>query len=298
MEKILMFGLLKSLSQKHPLAVYIVINYTISWALLYPTFKLLLAARGSFPPLALLGLVGGYGPSLAALLMLALAGGREGVRTGLRQFLQWRRPVHYYLFVLIGPICIYIVAVLANLRPVADFKSGLQAIPLAFLVALPFGPLGEELGWRGYLLPQLLKRHDAVTASLIVGVAWAAWHIPAFVFPGAAIPSFFAVSAWSIFLFACSIMAEAFAFTYLFLKTKGSLILAILLHMAFNASPNIAEGLFPALENANAVRGRIYITDFAILSVCVFACLVFDRTVRGRLAASGVREVKAGSGKP
>jgi membrane protease YdiL (CAAX protease family) len=276
----------KSLGQKHPLVVYIVINYTISWVLLYPTFRLLLAAKGSFPPLALLGLIGGYGPSLAALLMLALAGGWEGVRTGLRKFLQWVQPAGWYLFVIIFPICVCIAAVLIHMRPAADFNSGLKAVPLAFLVALPFGPLGEELGWRGYFLPQLLKRYDAITATLIVGLVWAAWHLPAFVFPGAAIPSFFSVSAWSIFLFVCSITAEAFALTYLFLKTNGSLILAILFHMAFTASPNIAEGLFPPLETAKAVRERIYITDFVLVAVCMLACFAFDRTVRARRAAA------------
>jgi membrane protease YdiL (CAAX protease family) len=284
-----MFSKLKSLGQKHPLVVYIAISYILCWAFLYPAFKLLLAAKGSFPPLALFGLIGAYGPSLAALSMFAFAGGWKGVRTGLRKFLQWRQPAGWYLLVLIGPVCIRIAAVLIHMRPAADFRSGLQAIPLAFVVALPFGPLAEELGWRGYFLPQLLERYDAITATFIVGFVWAAWHVPIFVFPGAAIPSDFSVNAWSIFLFVCSITAETFAFTYLFLKTNGNLILAILLHMAFNASPNIAEGFFPALETAKAVRERIYITDFVLVAVCMLACFVFDRTVRARLSATNVR---------
>jgi hypothetical protein len=53
--------------------------------------------------------------------------------------------------------------------------------------------------------------------------------------------------------------------------------------MAFNASPNIAEALFPALETAKAVRERIYITDFVLVAVCMLACFVFDRTVRARV---------------
>ena len=286
---------LKSLGQKHPLVVYVAISYILCWAFLYPAFKLLLAAKGSFPPLALFGLIGAYGPSLAALFMFAFAGGWEGVRTGLRKFLQWRQPVGWYLFVLIFPICIHIAAVLIHMHPAADFLGGSRTIPLAFLVALPFGPLAEELGWRGYFLPQLLKRYDAITATFIVGFVWAAWHVPIFVFPGAAIPSYFGVSAWSIFLFVCSITAEAFAFTYLFLKTNGNLILAILLHMAFNASPNIAEGFFPALETAKAVRERIYITDFVLVAVCMLVCFAFDRTVRAKLAATDALEAETGA---
>jgi len=290
-----MSGKLKSLAQKHPLVVYIAISYILCWAFLYPAFKLLLAAKGSFPPLALFGLIGGYAPSLAGLLMFAFAGGWEGVRTGLRKFLQWRQPAGWYLFVIIFPICIHIAAVVIHMRPAADFLSGLRTIPLAFIVALPFGPLGEELGWRGYFLPQLLKRYDAITATFIVGFVWSAWHIPIFVYPGAAIPSYFSVNAWSIFLFACNITAESFAFTYMYLKTNGNLILAVLLHMAFNASPNISEGFFPALETAKAVRERIYITDFLLVAVCILVCFAFDRTVRAKLAATDLQVAEAGN---
>jgi len=279
-QRIAALGQLKSLAQKHPLAFYIASSYLLCWVFLYPAFKLLLAAKGSFPPLVLLGLIGAYSPSLAGLCMFAFAGGWQGVRTGLRKFLQWRQPLGWYVSVLVFPICIQIAAVLIHMRPAVDFLGGLRTIPLAFMVALPFGPLAEELGWRGYLLPQLLKRYDAITATFIVGLVWAGWHVPIFVYPGAAIPSFFSVNALSIFLFVCSITAEAFAFTYVFLKTKGNLILAILLHMAFNASPNIAEGFFPALETAKAVRERVYITDFVLIAACMLVCFVFDHSVK------------------
>jgi len=164
-----MSGKLKSVAQKHPLVVYIAISYLLCWVFLYPAFKLLLAAKGSFPPLALFGLIGAYGPSLAGLLMFAFAKGWEGARTALHKFLQWRQPAGWYLFVLVFPICIHIAAVLIYMRPAVDLLSGLRTIPLAFVVALPFGPLAEELGWRGYFLPELLKRFDAITATFIMG---------------------------------------------------------------------------------------------------------------------------------
>lgn len=38
----------------------------------------------------------------------------------------------------------------------------------------------EELGWRGFMLPVLQERYSALTASLLVGVAWAGWHLALF----------------------------------------------------------------------------------------------------------------------
>jgi uncharacterized protein len=268
------------LAAKYPLLIFVVINYAISWTILPPAYKILLAAKGSFPPIALFGLIGGYSPSIAALVMFAFSDGWNGVKAGLRKFLQWRVHAGWYLFVLVIPICVAGAATLVNMHSSIDIKGGLRAIPVAFLIALPFGPLGEELGWRGYFLPKLLQRYSVMTSTLIVGLVWTVWHLASFMFPGAAIPSFFKVGAWSIFLFLCSIMAESFVFTYVYLKTKGSLIIAILLHMAFNAGSNIAEEFFPAMQSASAPRERIYITQIVMVAIWAFGCFTFDRTLK------------------
>jgi len=271
---------ISKLATKHPLLVFVVINYAISWTILPSAYKILLAAKGSFPPLALFGLIGGYSPSIAALIMFAFSDGWNGVKSGLRKFLQWRVHAGWYLFVLAIPIFTDGAAALVNMHSSINIKGGLVAIPVAFLVALPFGPLGEELGWRGYFLPQLLQRYSVMTSTLIVGFVWTLWHLASFMFPGAAIPSFFRVDAWSIFLFFCSIMAESFIFSYAYLKTKGSLVIAILLHMAFNAGPNITEEFFPALQGASAPRARIYITQIVLVAIWALGCFALDRTLK------------------
>ena len=46
---------------------------------------------------------------------------------------------------------------------------------LVFLIIL--GSCGEELGWRGFMLPQLLKKHSLFTSSLLIGIFWGIWHL-------------------------------------------------------------------------------------------------------------------------
>ncbi len=60
------------------------------------------------------------------------------------------------------------------LLAVLQIVQGLLLAPvLNFIFAL-----GEELGWRGYLLPKLLERHNPAAAALITGVVWGVWHAP------------------------------------------------------------------------------------------------------------------------
>src|SRR5271167_878371 len=70
---------IRKIVEQHPLVSYIAVNYAISWTFLLPAYRLILAAHGSFPPLALFGLIGSCGPSIAAVIVLWLTEGRGGV---------------------------------------------------------------------------------------------------------------------------------------------------------------------------------------------------------------------------
>jgi membrane protease YdiL (CAAX protease family) len=106
-----------------------------------------------------------------------------------------------------------------------DFKLNhisLLSIVVAVLI------IGEEVGWRGFLLPYLLQRYSPMTSSLIVGIIWAVWHLPNFLLPSYPHHG----SPFSAFL----LMTIAFSmlFTWFHLKTDGSLLIAIIFHAALN----------------------------------------------------------------
>ncbi len=240
---------MRSAVAQHPLAAYLVVAFGFSWLIEVPVA---LAAQGIVAPLpqlvvAVAIVAATFGPAVSAFTVTALVEGKTGVIALLRRFVQWRVGVPWYLFVLLGiPIIVLLGAVLVPgamswFDPTA--LAALSSYPLAFVMTfLLGGPLGEEPGWRGFALPRLQHRHGPVRGSLILGVVWAAWHLPLF-WSGVWTPP----TAANILMFTVMIVALTIIMTWVFNHARGSLLLMILMHASFNTFANrVAAPLFPA----------------------------------------------------
>ncbi len=107
-------------------------------------------------------------------------------------------------------------------------------LPVSFAHNLLLGgSLGEEIGWRGFLLTQLLKRNNPLAASLIVGVVWALWHLPIDLNAG----NFPEVSAAVIFRI-ISALSFSILFTWFFLH-KNNLLVPLFIHTSINMLPDL-----------------------------------------------------------
>ncbi len=208
--------------------------------MIFGTVVSLAIATDLLPPEA--SQLGALSSSLAAIILVVVEGRRGGLRELLSRFLIWRVGLQWWAFVLLFAVIpsvagLYLFDLLGG--PPVDW-SGLPplytVLPMFILYTIAAG-IGEEFGWRGFLLPRLQTRHNALVSSLIVGVIWAIWHIPMFFIKGTTqyelqsqgglLP---AILGYSIFVIVSSIQ-----FVFVFNNTRGSVLLAAVFHGASNA---------------------------------------------------------------
>ena len=157
------------------------------------------------------------------------------------------------MLALLGPpafiwIAVGIYTVLGGTVAGSGMKWPLSA-GLILATYIPFGPLGEELGWRGYALPRLDAHLSPLASSVVIGVIWAAWHTPTFWFPPVGMPE---RSVGTVGIWTANVLGFSILLTYVARRTGYSVPIAILLHASLNAGP--AMGIAPFVESSSAAR--------------------------------------------
>jgi uncharacterized protein len=169
--------------RKHPVASFIIGAYVFAWGCwLYLFFSTPPGGMqaGISPLFLLFALAGGLGPSLAAIVLSRIVDGKGGGRRLLRQVSFTRGSPAWLLAALLivpGVSALTIVLQLFMGRQAAG-GSILDRLALGIVWPL-FASLGEEFGWRAYLLPRLQLRLKALPAALVVGITWGCWHLMA-----------------------------------------------------------------------------------------------------------------------
>jgi membrane protease YdiL (CAAX protease family) len=170
-----------------------------------------------------------YAPAIAALLLVGLHSGGQGLLRFLSRLLLWRAPLRWYAFLLLAfPAVSFAGAALkgnAASAPLFTEPAAVLLPAIAFMAVL--GPV-EELGWRGYALPILQRRLAPFWAGLVLGVIWAVWHLPAFLLSGT--PQ----AGWDFLPFFAGAVACSVILTALFDAARGSVLLAMVFHFQMN----------------------------------------------------------------
>jgi membrane protease YdiL (CAAX protease family) len=224
------------LAFRHQILVFVALSFAISWAIWWgmASMSLSIATSGGF----VLNVIALSGPSITALTLSVVLGG-GALRRLLDGFSIGRASAKWVIVALVLPLAMIVVAiavsVLAFGAPTPVITIALAGVLAREFVRILFlgGPLGEELGWRGFALPRLQARLTAYRASLLLGLIWGLWHIPLYFVPGTGqfetvsggTDPAFAIGAFVVWTIGLSIL-----FTWLFIASRGSLIFFILFH--------------------------------------------------------------------
>jgi uncharacterized protein len=226
-----------SLIRSYPLITFFVLAYALSWWG-WPLHAFDLSPS----PIA------GFGPFLAALVVLAITRGKSGVVGLLRRMVRWRVGLRWYAVALLLPVAISLTAAVFNVLLGAQAPSsvelggwrGLFWTLLLLLLVPGIGGAWEEPGWRGYALPRLQVGRSALFASLILWIALVVWHLPLFIV---------GQIHWSDVLF---ILGFVIVFNWVFNNANGSVLIIMLMH----AMNNTISGSFfePMFSGVDSVR--------------------------------------------
>lgn len=230
--------------QRRPLLTYIALAYLWTWVTVLP---LLLQKRGVVD----LGLpdaweaVGAFGPFIAAWLVIRRTAGAAGLGAFWRSLTNWRLGGGAWALTLLSPVAfLALAAVLVTLQTgspptleaLASGRLGsLHAVVDLVLVGAVLQALGEEPGWRGYLLPGMLRRFRRLPATLLLFPVWWLWHLPFFLGrPEFGLPQFLG--------FGLGILSASIWMTFLWERTRSSLV-AVAWHTVLNITRGIALGV-------------------------------------------------------
>lgn len=292
----------KRLLQQHPIPAFFVLTYILTWVIWVPSILSreglrLLSFDVPIPGMLLILISGVTGPFLSAFIMASALEGKAGRRALFRQIVRWRAGFRWYLLVLVGiPVVRFLGLTLAlGIAPVQVLFHS----PTLLAAYLPFTALGliitvlEETGWMGFAVPQLQARIGPLSGAIVLGILWGVWHLPGFLVAGANVAhpvTDLLLLGRSLVILAILGAAVRVIMLWIFNSTRGSLLLAVLFHSAFDQTDaTLVRG---ALHTLPPLHGWLH--NFVLvgwLEIVTFggcALLVICFT-RGRLAFQGKR---------
>jgi len=229
--------------RKHPIAWFYILAFGISWL---GMISMVLGSRNiapfDSPYFQFLSIFYAVGPALAAAIVAQMTHGKTGVGNLLKGLIRWRVGLVWYIIAVLSPVVLFTVTQVAT-----------QLLSLPVTIVMPpvnlspyfiFGSIVsflantcEEIGWRGFALPRLQNRYNALLATLIVGILWGLWHFPLVFLAGP-------MSEYP-FLWFISIVTDAFMYTWIYNSTKGSILLVALFHGSGNIVGAFITGVSP-----------------------------------------------------
>lgn len=264
-----------------PTALLCPAAFAVSFAGILPLG--LLALRPVFAAVPSAGVIAAVGvnAALAAVLVSsAVAARRRHPTAWPATLVSWRHGIGWYaiallLFpgaIILGGLVDRALAGQALLVPAAELLGGVRTWSFIALVFVFYGgALNEEPGWRGYAMPRLLARYTPLVSTVILGAVWALWHAPLHY------NGFYAGGAAALAGRLLYTIPLTGYFTWLYLRTGGNILMAVLLHASVNSSLGAA---------ALTARAALFAN---VILVAVLLLMLADPVWRRRPTTAGLR---------
>ncbi len=241
------------------MVLFFALAYSISWILWAPLWLPAFGVHG-LPVLPYHHALGAAGPIAAAFIMSWREQRAAGVANLARQLVQWRGQLLWIAIALAGPFVIALLAMLlagffdstagiGGLRKLGTSREFPQFNAIVFFLynLISFG-YGEETGWRGYALPHLQHRFNALWSSAVLTLGWALWHIPLFFYrPGYTSMDIGGIAGW-----VASLLTGSVLLTWLYNSSRGSILVVAIFHATIDIvfTSDIANPLVVSLTGA------------------------------------------------
>ncbi len=245
--------------KKHPVLWFYILAFLFSWLGWIPQT---LQARGLFPldhPLLtiLFTLLGGGGPTFAALIMASIVDGKDGPGKLFAALFKLRAGWTWHLVAfLLMPFLAALALALGALfgQPLPDLTGFAWFSLLPLFLGMLLSNVWEEIGWRGFALPHLQKRFNDLVIVLLMGFLWELWHLPLYLNP--ANP----MSGLNPLLFVLFSLALTVIYTWLYNHTRDSLFFVTVFHAMSNT---VAAVL---------IEGKVFVSSYpAVVAVTAAA---------------------------
>jgi membrane protease YdiL (CAAX protease family) len=223
--------------------LFYVLSFVIAWTAWAPLLLHKLAVLQLVVPFAIAlfvgQTVGAFAPLLSLFAIQRISKDSALISKVFSQLRLKGIPIYWYLLTALTPIVITIFINISYsiftaieftvLRPEPLQQLGwglLAVIPFQFILGMIGSPLGEEPGWRGYILDRFTRQGRALTGSVLVASLWWIWHLPLFLIldvnPNAY--TFLAMLGHSLLI------------DSVFLLSRHNLLVAMLYHQGVNTS--------------------------------------------------------------
>ena len=252
---------------RHPMAAYYALTLLFSWAVELPLVAVQQGWIDTPIPFSIHYLAS-FGPAVAALIVTALTGGRSGLAELWGRIVKWRVGWRWAAFAIGSPVAFLVIGVLVTAIAQGEWPDlrlfgqvnylpylGWWVLPL-WLVTFGFG---EEIGWRGFALPRLQKSMTAPRATLILGLLWIGWHVPAFFYldtyqsmPWIVLPGLF-----------FGILCGAVLLTWLYNGTAGSVLMVSIWHALFDlvSASKAGQEIVPIVATAGVIVCALFVAN-------------------------------------